>query len=211
MGTLTVVAYTVLPGRIFGGDYYNPFTNSLYLNSDVTAIVLCEAAYAKDVYSRKYPGAYAAINEFPLLSLWHKTIAVSDILGYAQAEDDWQIEKETYHVVYPFIAAHGASIADPFVPTLVSPIIWLGGAAVGHTVGRTLAARRDHELHDGPPSEDGDSPEGRIQLTDYVEEQMPKPAGSRSGTEEIQDEELPGASDRGTESLIGGGVDCGAR
>ena len=75
MGAISVIGYTVFPGRIFGGDRYNPYTNSLYLNSDVTALVLREAAYGKDIHSQKMPGTFAAIQDLPVIGLWSDTRA----------------------------------------------------------------------------------------------------------------------------------------
>ena len=170
-GTLSVVGYTIFPGRIFGGDRYNPFTNSLHINSDVPAVALEEAAYAKDVRARNYPGTYAAINQLPIFSLWHHTRAVGDVLGYTRAENDWETEKQAYHVLFAHIGAQSASEAGPFmVPSsslLVSPVLGLGGAVVGHGVGRTMAARRAEEIEAAEPADDG------VQLTGYTEEQQP--------------------------------------
>ncbi len=81
MGSLSVIGYTLLPGRIFGGDKYNPFTNSLSLNSDLPAVALREAAYAKDVHNHKYPGSYAVGQELPFVGLWSDTVAVRDVCG----------------------------------------------------------------------------------------------------------------------------------
>ena len=87
VGTLAWMHYTLLPNRLFGGDRYDPFANSLNLSSDVQSLVLSEAAYAKDIHSRRHPGAYAAIvNDMPVLSIWRRARAASDVLGYARAK-----------------------------------------------------------------------------------------------------------------------------
>ncbi len=145
-GVLAHLHYTLLPGRIVGGDWYNPYTNSLYINSDVPALVLHEAAYAKDIHSRQFPGTYAAINHVPLLWLWRQTVCVNDILSYAQMEADWEIEKQTYHVVYPLIGAHAGMSVSPLAPFGFEPVLGLGGALIGHATGRTTAALRAAEL-----------------------------------------------------------------
>jgi len=170
-GLFSLLGYTLLPGRVFGGDSYNPFTNSLYVNSDVPAVVLCEAAYAKDVHSRGLPGAYATVNELPFVSLWRHTLAVSDVLGYARVEDDWEVEEQAYHVVYPQIGAHTAMAADPFVPLLVSPALGIGGAVVGHTAGRTIAARRTKERESAEARPEADPAEDEIRLTGATEQE----------------------------------------
>ena len=157
VGAAGLIVHAALPGRVFGGDLYNPFTNSLYINSDVPAVVLMEAAYAKDIHSRRWPGVYATINELPVLSLWRHTLAINDVLGYAQADDDWDVEREIYRVVYPQIGVHGAlgghtaAALGTALPLITIPIAAVGGAIAGHTVGQATIAKRvaarSAELH----------------------------------------------------------------
>lgn len=139
VGTLTWMQYTLFPNRVFGGDRYDPYSNSLNLTSDVPALVLSEAAYAKDIHSQRHPGMYAAIvNDLPLLSVWRRAKATSDVLGYAQIGNDWTIEEQAYHVLYPHIGAGAFGLTAHFVP-VVGPFVTLGGAAVGHVAGRTVS------------------------------------------------------------------------
>jgi len=155
-GAFSFVGYTLLPRRVFGGDQYNPYTNSLYLNSDVPAVVLHEAAFAKDVHSRKLPGTYAAVNDLPFVSMWHETLAVNDVLGYAQAENDWETEQQTYKVLYPKMGADGSMVGGPFISFWwAAPVLRLGGAAAGHVAGRTVAARREAQVHAATDPTDG--------------------------------------------------------
>ena len=164
-GTLTWVGYVVFPNRIFGGDRYNPYTNSLNLSSDVPALVLSEAAYAKDIHSQQYPGAYAAfVNDMPVLSAWRKSRAASDVLGYARVESDWETEKQAYHVLYPQIGASSLGTVAPFVPG-VGPFLGLGGAVAGHVTGRTVAYTQQPVLK-RLPSVDDLSPPTEIAGTD---------------------------------------------
>jgi hypothetical protein len=144
VGTLSWLGYTIFPDRIYGGDRYNPYTNSLYLNSDVPAVILNEAASAKDIHSRHFPGAYAVFTSVPGLSLWRKSRAIGDVLGYAQLHHDWEMERQAYHVLCPRMGAESTSIAGPLTHIWWGgPICGLGGAAVGHLTGRTLAKRRE--------------------------------------------------------------------
>jgi hypothetical protein len=139
VGTISWLGYTMFPYRVFGGDEYNPFTNTLNLTSDVPALVLAEAAYAKDVHSRPHPGAYAAINDLPLLSMWRQARATSDVLGYARVQNDWDTEREAYHVLYPHVGSTTFGPAAHFVP-IAGPFLAAGGALVGHATGRTVSA-----------------------------------------------------------------------
>ncbi|MBS0204623.1 MAG: hypothetical protein JSS49_17095 [Planctomycetes bacterium] len=177
-GTASVIGYTLIPGRVFGGDAYNPFTNSLYVNSDVAAMLITEAAYAKDIHSRSLPGTYAAINEFPVLTLWRHTNAVNDTLGYALKDDDWELERETYRTVYPLMGIHAALGGQSAIshvaamPMITIPISVVGGAIAGHTVGQTTIAHRERERMSLPPDElaanppdDANDPPGAIRVS----------------------------------------------
>jgi hypothetical protein len=145
VGLVGLAQYSIIPGRIFGGDQYNPFTNSLYINSDVPAIVLHEAAYAKDVHGRPLPGTYAFLNEIPVVSLWRRTMCVNDVLGYAQTNDDWAMERETYRVVYPQMGANSTSLAGAFIPFWDGIVLTVAGAAAGHATGRIAIYQRTRD------------------------------------------------------------------
>jgi len=185
-GLFSMAHYTLLPGRVFGGDQYNPFTNSLYLNSDVAAVAMHEAAYAKDIHSQPLPGTYAVFNELPMLSLWRHTRGVNDILGYARANDDWKVEHETYRVVYPQMGVHSMALTGFFVPFWDGLALTATGAVAGHLTGQVAIAQRDKEraiqqnelqLEETPETEpllstrSGRSGSGgKIQLTDHQSE-----------------------------------------
>lgn len=150
-GTASLLGYTLFPGRIFGGDHYNPFSNSLHVNSDVPALLMAESAYAKDLHSRRWAGAYAVINEFPILSAWRYSIAARDVVGYARLKEDDEIERELYRVVYPIIGVqialggHSAASLLTSMPLMALPISALGGALGGHAVGQMQIAIRERQ------------------------------------------------------------------
>jgi hypothetical protein len=153
-GTLSWLGYAIFPNRIFGGDEYNPFTNTLILSSDVPARVLAEAAYAKDVHSRRHPGTFAAISDLPLFSLVRQARATSDVLTYARVRNDWSTEKQAYQVLYPHIGSTAFGPASHFVP-VAGPFLSAGGALVGHATGRTVTAVLQPKPVPAPP---GDAP-----------------------------------------------------
>tara|TARA_R110002111_G_scaffold262851_2_gene341825 strand:- start:19680 stop:20711 length:1032 start_codon:yes stop_codon:yes gene_type:complete len=137
-GTLTALSYTLLPGRIVGGDNYNPFTNTISLYSDLPAIALHEGGHAKDFSSRKYKGTYAVVTSLPVLSLWPESIATNDALGYLRAEENYAQEEEAYRVLYPAYATYLAGAASPLLP--FSDLAVTAGAVIpGHIVGRWKA------------------------------------------------------------------------
>ncbi len=168
-GAGMLVQYTLFPGRVFGGDHYNAYTNTLYVNSDVPALLILEAAYAKDVHDRRLPGPYAAINELPVLETWRLSYGLNDTLGYAQLNDDWELERETYAIVYPVmgieaaLGGHSAVSSVATLPLLTMPITAIGGAATGHVLGRTTIKRRERERALESESESDEE----IQVTDF--------------------------------------------
>ncbi|HVF15778.1 MAG TPA: hypothetical protein VNA21_02675, partial [Steroidobacteraceae bacterium] len=99
IGFASVVGYTILPGRFFGGDAYNPFTNNVYLCSNESAIALHEAGHSKDFGRRKFKGTHAALYQLPLASLYHKAKATGDAIGYLRSRD-LDAEKDAYDLLY---------------------------------------------------------------------------------------------------------------
>ncbi|WP_417387973.1 hypothetical protein [Gimesia sp.] len=137
-GTLTALSYTLLPGRIIGGDNYNPFTNTISLYSDHPAVALHEGGHAKDFGTRKYKGTYAVAGALPIVSLWPEAIATNDALGYLRAEENYELEEEAYEVLYPAYATYIAGAATPFLP-FGDLTVKAGAVIPGHLAGRWKA------------------------------------------------------------------------
>ena len=78
VGTLSIAQGAILPGRIFGGDHFNPYTQSIHLYSDVPVIALHEGGHAKDFTRRKYQGLYGLA--YGIIPIWHETLATEDVL-----------------------------------------------------------------------------------------------------------------------------------
>ena len=139
LGALSLVGYTVLPGRVFGGQKYNPYTNSVYLYSDVPSLGIVAAAYAKDVHRRDLPGTYAAVNELPILSIWHERVNTKDALAYVRTSGDREQQAAAFKILYP---NYGVLVAESLSPFSTTPAVFLmiGGAVVGHAKGQVRAA-----------------------------------------------------------------------
>ena len=144
-GTLAALHYTILPGRIFGGDNYNPFTNTISLYSDLPAVALHEGGHAKDFGSRKWKGTYAVAGALPIVSLWPEAIATNDAIGYLRAEEDFGEEQEAYRLLYPAYATYIAGAASPFLP-YGDLVITAGAVIPGHLAGRWKAREVEQEL-----------------------------------------------------------------
>jgi hypothetical protein len=146
-GVLTNVYYTILPGRVFGGDNYNPFTNTINIYSDHPAIVLHEAAHAKDfaLKSRSFRGWYALMRLLPGLPLYQEAKATGDAIGYVKAEKMPETEKSAYKILYPAYMTYigGEALNWISIDTWISYAIQFGVAVPGHVVGRIKAANVD--------------------------------------------------------------------
>lgn len=126
IGIFNVLGYTFMPGRITGGDHYNPYTNTISLFSDEIGVALHEAAHAKDFNRRKYKGLHAALYNLPLAPLYYEAVATRDALSYLQAECQPDELRDTYRLLHP---AYGT---------------YLGVAAFSGTPGAYLMAIPGH-------------------------------------------------------------------
>ena len=124
-GNYNMLKYTLLPGRLTGGDWYNPYSDSLHVYSDNPIVAISRATYAKDLQSRLNPGAYAAVKDVPLAGLGHETTATKMALQYYETQSPEQYEAAR-EILYPSLgASYGGQLAS-FVPY---------GEVVGRLVG----------------------------------------------------------------------------
>ena len=141
-GTLTHLRYVLLPGRLIGGDEYNPYTNSVSLYSDVSTIGLAESAYAYDIHHRSHPGTYAAFQELPFVAMWHESLAKGEVLTYVTLQGDQQQMEEARRILYVRYGLQiGGNVARVFPDrSLAFQVI---GAATGHW----YASQENAEYH----------------------------------------------------------------
>ena len=138
VGTLVWLGETIFPGRVFGYDHFNPFSNTVYVFSDAPAIGLHESAHAKDFARRKYKGTYAAIYFLPGVPLWHEARATRDVLGYLDATSDVEAQAEAYRLLYPAYGTYVGDAGSNLIPGYGWGI-YLGSILTGHLVGRVKA------------------------------------------------------------------------
>ena len=144
VGVVSVLGYTLVPGRVFGGDRYNPYTNSIYVYSDVPSLGMYAAAYAKDVHHRDLPGTYAAVNELPLLSMWHETIATKDALAYLETTASADAQREGNRILQPNYGARVGGSVESVIGG--GSVLQIGGALIGHVTGR-MHRPRENDAH----------------------------------------------------------------
>lgn len=140
-GTLSVVGYTLLPGRIFGDDQYNPYTNTVYLYSDVPAIGLYLGGHAKDYAQRPYKGLHAVAYLVPGVNVIHEARAANDALGYLRTFGTPEEIRDGYLAIDPAFAVRSSL---PLMSVGVNVI--LPSAIAGHLVGHCQAAAVPEEM-----------------------------------------------------------------
>jgi hypothetical protein len=140
LGALSVLGETVLPGRIIGGDHYNPFTNTVHIYSDVAAIALHEAAHSKDFARRKWKGSYAFAYLIPTIPLYHESVASSDVIAYLEANGTPKQRADAARVLYPAYGTYIGSAVGGFLPKYSNPLYY-GSVVAGHAAGRWEASR----------------------------------------------------------------------
>ena len=129
-GTIRTLGYTILPGRLFGGDNYNPYTDTLSMYSDIPEFGMAEVAYAKDLRTREHRGWYAFGQEFPLIGMYHEGLATKDVLSYVASRDPRQ-EREAYEILMPRYGASWGSAIGGLIPD-GNPVGTIAGGVIGH-------------------------------------------------------------------------------
>jgi len=129
-GFLTVTGYTIFPQRVFGGDNYNPFTNTISIYSDESAVALHEGGHAKDFSERDWKGPYAAVRILPIVPLYQEGIATGDAVSYLRAEDPPE-EKPAYPLLWGAWGTYVAGEANwlvegPILYAIIIPAGWIG-------------------------------------------------------------------------------------
>jgi len=140
LGFFSVISYTVLPGRVFGGDNFNPYTDTISLYSDHPAVALHEAAHARDAAQRTYRGSYGALRMLPLVSLYQESIATGDAIGYLRARKMTGTERDAYGILYPAFCTYIWGEAGTFYQGPEAFLFQISVLIPGHIAGRVKGA-----------------------------------------------------------------------
>ena len=138
LGLLSVAGEAVFPGRIIGMDHYNPYTATAHIYSDIPSIGLHEAAHAKDFSRRKYPGTYALAYLIPGVPLWHERVATRDVMDYVTKQEDPDLQREAYRILYPAYGTYVGGAIGNIVPDYADPI-YIGAVLFGHAAAHHAA------------------------------------------------------------------------
>lgn len=139
-GMVAWLQYTIMPGRFFGGDNFNPYSNTLNLYSDIPAVALHEAGHAKDFARREHKGTYAAAYMVPFFNLYPEALATRDALSYLRTEGSLQEQQAGYNILYPAYGTYLGSGVGDWLAFPWSYAAMAGGVIPGHIVGRVRSA-----------------------------------------------------------------------
>lgn len=142
-GAISVLGETVLPGRLFGGDHFNPYTNTVHLYSDIPAIALHEGGHAKDFARRKWKGTYAFAYILPIVPLYHESVASRDVMAYLEAIGSAKEQADARKILYPAYGTYVGSAAGTLAPQYANPLYY-GCVIAGHARGRYEAYQIEH-------------------------------------------------------------------
>jgi hypothetical protein len=143
-GLMSFARSTILPPRVFRADVYNPYTQTLSLNSG-DPLDAIDAASDGKLYSRSnMPGWKACSQRIPFVPVAFEVESSREQIGYARGINDAELESELYPSTFGSIGSEVVSSSLPVVigggaPFYVAPVAALTGGAVGHGVGTIVA------------------------------------------------------------------------
>lgn len=140
LGMLAWLEYTILPGRIFGGDHYNPYSNSVNLFSDIPAVTIHEGGHAKDFGGRTWKGTYAFAYMLPFFNLYPEALATGDAVSYLRDGQPLEAQKAGYNILYPAYGTYIGGDAGDWIAFPWNYVAMAGGVIPGHIIGRTRSA-----------------------------------------------------------------------
>lgn len=125
---------TSASGRLLGGlvfsDYYNPFSNTIYLYSDDVSIALHEGGHAKDFEKQRWKGTYALVGSLPGVNLAQELIATQEAFDYLDLHGPDEERIRAPSVLYPAFGTYAGGYLQ------IIPFSWVGALCGGHFYGR---------------------------------------------------------------------------
>ena len=141
MGFVSWLGYTIMPGRFFGGDNYNPYSNTINIYSDLIPVGLHESGHSKDFAGRTWKGTYSVLYSLvPGFNLYPEGKASSDALSYMQDRGDFAMKKSGYKLLYPAYGSYIGADVGEWLETPWDLAVQLGAIVSGHIAGRVRAA-----------------------------------------------------------------------
>lgn len=151
LGSAYWLSYAIIKPSVWGKNYYDPYTNTLHINSNNDLEIMAEMSYAKIIQRQNYPGLYALGSKLPFISFWAQKQKTNEMLAYAKLKQDWELEKATIRKMYPGMLNGStndvARVAGLFFgPFYLRPAISVGGVLVGYTLAEWEISQRENEI-----------------------------------------------------------------
>jgi len=167
LGSINWVESVVVRPSFWGINRYDPFTNTLHINSNDPVAILAELSTAKIIKSKKNPGLYALASTIPLISIYTQKQKTNEVIAYAKTTQDWELEKTTYRNMYPRILDGSSNAGFLFTSFYVGPAITLTGVTIGYAAAEWEIAQREPEvlstLYSTKPKEPSSKSDGEIE------------------------------------------------
>lgn len=141
-GIFYLLGLLVNPGRIFGGDFYHPATNSVNLFSDHAGIALHELGHALDFKKRKYPGIYSLIRYIPFVALYQEYKASQYAIQFLKEKKYLKGEINSYRILYPAYSTYVFGAIFEFLPSPIAVVMYFPFILLGHVLGSVHATIR---------------------------------------------------------------------
>ena len=151
LGSAYWLGNAITKPSVWGRNYYDPYTNTMHINSNNNLEIMAEMSYAKIIQRQSYPGLYALGSKLPFISFWAQKQKTNEMIAYAKLKQDWELEKATIRKMYPGML-NGSSkdigrVAGLFFgPFYLRPAISVGGVLVGYTVAEWEISQRENEI-----------------------------------------------------------------
>ena len=143
IGLLAWIAYCLNIGRLFGGDHYNPFSDTVNLYSNNTSIALHELGHVLDFRRVGWPGLYALIRMVPGLALYQEYMASWYAVEYLRHIGDHDEELRAYRLLFPAYSTYVFGALLEWFPSSLTRSLLLPVIAAGHLTGEMFARQRN--------------------------------------------------------------------
>lgn len=147
-GLIVWIIKAIFPERLFagfgiffigGGDYYDPYTNTVHIFSNSIPIALHESGHAKDFSQTRNATSYSITRILPFTALYQEAIASEDAVAYLRRECLLKEEAKAYRQLPPAYSSYIASAVGLNFIVLAIP---------GHTASYQM--KRNFEKKDIP-------------------------------------------------------------
>ncbi len=141
-GLLGWLGYVLMVNRVFGGDHYNPFADTVNVFSNHKGIALHEMGHLLDFRRRRFPGLYSLLRLVPGVALYQEYLASLYAIQYLDHIGDHDEELRAYRILFPAYSTYVLGFLAYLLPNQLIRTLALPFVALGHVVGNVMAQQR---------------------------------------------------------------------